>query len=405
MEVLKKKTFYTIFIILSLSILILISVYNVSKYIEERSSIKNSLNVAKEQSINASKKEGEPPANNDNLPKVKYLDNTIYTILINSDNSIKDIINNSNTNIDTQYITKVAKNILSNPKNTYIGFLYFNKYAYTYIENNSLIILDTSLIRETLLNNLGISLLILISLELVITLLSKKLTIWLVKPAIDTLNKQKEFIADASHELKTPLAVIMASTDALSKNFDEKWLKNIKIEIDRMNSLITSMLELSRLEKKNSEYKEEDLSNIVTLSALTFEGIMYEANIKLDYHIEDNIKYKVNKEEIQRLVEILLDNAVKHSKIDNKHNKVNLILESNKDNIILKVSNYGDTITDSDKDKIFERFYRIDKSRNRSNNNFGLGLAIAKNIVINHKGKISVESKNNYTTFKVLFKK
>lgn len=413
MKELKRKTFYTILTILSLSVLTLIITYNASKYIEKYNSIVNNLNVAKSQGKNKDTppSNNEPPSNeteppsNDVSQEIKFMDSKIYTILIDENNNIKEIINNTNEELDTTKITKSANEILSdNIKDTYIGFLYFNKYSYAYIENDCLIILDASNINKDLLTTLSISVIIFIILEIIIIYLSKTLTTWLIKPAEDTLNKQKEFIADASHELKTPLAVIIASIDAIENNPKEKkWLKNIKIEADRMNKLITNMLELSRSEKIKEELKkEEDISNIVTLSILTFEGIAYEENIELIYHIEDNIKGKVNSEEIHRLVEILLDNAVKHTKGNNK--KVILTLENNKDNIILMVTNYGDTIPKGEEEKIFERFYRVDKARNRSDNHFGLGLAIAKNIVNNHNGKITASSDSTSTTFKVVFK-
>ena len=105
---------------------------------------------------------------------------------------------------------------------------------------------------------------------------------------------------------------------------------------------------------------------------------------------------------IKELLSILIDNAIKHSY---KNSTININLKSNANNIVLLVKNKGDNISSEDRDKIFERFYRVDKSRNRNNNRYGLGLAIAKNIVLNHNGEISVESGNHITTFKVVFKK
>ena len=105
---------------------------------------------------------------------------------------------------------------------------------------------------------------------------------------------------------------------------------------------------------------------------------------------------------IKELLSILIDNAIKHSY---KNSTIDISLKSNGNNIVLLVKNRGDNSSSEDKDKIFERFYRVDKSRNRNNNRYGLGLAIAKNIVLNHNGEISVESDNHITTFKVVFKK
>lgn len=130
-------------------------------------------------------------------------------------------------------ITSVAKNILSKGsiKDRYIGLLYVAKYFYAYRSTDSLVILDNTKVQNRLLSSLEISILIFIILEVIIYLLSKKITNWIIKPVEESFTKQKQFIADASHELKMPLSVIIASTEALEGNPKEtKWLKNIKTE-------------------------------------------------------------------------------------------------------------------------------------------------------------------------------
>lgn len=169
-----------------------------------------------------------------------------------------------------------------------------------------------------------------------------------------------------------------------------------------MNLLITDLLELAKTEQKVIDLKEGDLSKTVELSTLTFEGKAFESNIKIDYDITSNIKMKMSENNIKQLVEILLDNAIKHSE---SGSTINISLKENNNQIELLVKNKGEAIPKDEEEKIFERFYRVDKSRNRDSNRYGLGLAIAKNIVLNHGGKISASSMNHITTFKVLFKK
>ena len=113
------------------------------------------------------------------------------------------------------------------------------------------------------------------------------------------------------------------------------------------------------------------------------------------------MKLKCNSVQIKQLIAILLDNAIKHSE---ENGEINVFLGKQKNDIVLSVSNKGKEIPKEIRDKIFERFYRADESRHRESNRYGLGLAIAKNIVVNHNGKISVDCVGGYTTFKVVFK-
>ena len=316
---------------------------------------------------------------------------------------IKDVINLSNNNIDTNNIKSLGQSILSKNdiKREYIGNIYFNKYSYTYSSGKYLTIIDNSSIQSSLYNYLLISLSLFILLEAIVYLVSTVLTNWIIKPVISSFEKQKEFIADASHELKTPLSVIIASSEALEDNPSE--LNNIKSEANRMNILIKNLLELASFEKKETYVlKEDNLSKVVELAVLTFDAKAYESDIKLESMIDSNIKFSFDSYSINELVEILLDNALKHA---DKKSTIVVSLKEQGNNILLSVTDTGDVIPKGEEDKIFERFYRLDKSRSRKENRYGLGLAIAKNIVINHNGKISAESVGNVTTFKVLFKK
>ncbi len=395
MKKLKNKVFYTIFLILTLSLFTFIFLLNLQNYFEQKNNIMNSLNTLnKNNDFNKDIK--------DDRPDIKFMDSLIYTVLIDENDNIKEVINHSNNGLSTNEVRSVALKILnSNIKDKYISNLYFSNYSYSYFKGDSLVIVDNSKYKNILLKYFYISILIFILFEILFLFISKLITNWIIKPVIDSFNKQKTFIEDASHELKTPLAVILASIDAYLKNNDIKWINNIKAESDRMNLLITDLLELASTEKKETfNFENRNLSKIVELSALTFDAIAYDKNIKIKYFIDKDIYMKCDDNSIKQLVEILLDNAIKHS---NKIIELHLNLENN--NIILKVINDGEEIKREDEEKIFERFYRVDKSRNRSTNRYGLGLAIAKNIVLNHNGRISASSSNHITTFKIVFKK
>ena len=161
----------------------------------------------------------------------------------------------------------IAKKILDNPskENMKIGNLYFEKFSYSFKGHNSLTIIDNMSVKTKLINLIKTSIIIFVLLEIVIILISLRITNWIIKPVIESFNKQKQFITDASHELKTPLAVIMANAEALEREPDEeKWLYNIKTESERMNELITELLNLAKLENeaKSEIYDVEDLSKI-----------------------------------------------------------------------------------------------------------------------------------------------
>ena len=389
MNKLSLKVFYTIFILLEISIFSFVLIFNIQTYRQEKEKIDNDLVVADK---------GEPKHQDS-----KFLDATIYTVLINERNEIKEVINNSNSNIDKNKIIDVASKILKqNNKRRYVGNLYFEKYSYNYQKDGNLIILDNSAAHKRIVKSLNLSLIVFLLLTILIYLCSKKITKWITEPVKESFEKQKTFVADASHELKTPLSVIIASSELLLEEQDNKWAETIKTESLRMNSLITDLLDLATTENVEVAKEVKDLSKIVELSVLTFEAKAYEKNVKIKYNIESNIMMNVNENNIRELIEILLDNALKHT-FTNKQIIVNL--KNNQNNIELSVINYGDGIPKGEEEKIFERFYRVDKSRNRNENRYGLGLAIARNIVLNHNGKITASSKNNLTEFKVLFKK
>lgn len=415
MSNLKKKVFWLAFSILSISILGFIVVFNTEKYLEYQKNIKDNLRMARtneeDKDIVNSKEDRD---NKDDIPKednnssidIKYMDKVIYTILLDDNNSIRDVINLSNNNIDDSSIKVLGHSILdkNNLKKEYVGNLYFNRYSYVYRRGKYLTIIDNKSIQNSLYNSLLISLILLVILEIIVYIVSMILTNWIIKPVMSSFLKQKEFIADASYELKTPLSVIIASSEALEENPKEiKWLNNIKSEANRMSILIKNLLELASFEKKETYVlKEDNLSKVVELAVLTFEAKAYESDIKLESKIDSNIKFTFDSYSINELVEILLDNALKHA---DKKSTIEVELKSDGNNIILRVRDTGDVIPQGEEEKIFERFYRLDKSRSRKDNRYGLGLAIAKNIVVNHKGKIRANSTGNETVFEVLFKK
>ena len=400
MNKLKKKVFITILAILSVSLLSFIVLFNVQNYLEKKQNIERNLSMNYKVPKEFENKEHNKFSDIDE--NIRFMDLDVYNVIV-EEGVVKEVVNHSNKNITNSEITNIANEILkSNIKKKYIGFLYISKYSYAFNGNN-LTIIDNSNTRSFLTNRLLFSIVIFILLELAIIYITNLITNWIIEPVRISFEKQRQFIADASHELKTPLAVIMASGEALENNPKEtKWLKNINNESSRMNELIKDLLELASTENETLELNNGNLSKVTELSILTFEGKAFEKNIKLDYDIESNIMFKMNENSIKQVIEILLDNAIKHSK---EKETVKIILKEHSNNIELLVQNKGDAIPKGEEEKIFERFYRVDKARSRKENRYGLGLAIAKNIIEKHKGSISASSNNGVTTFKILLKK
>lgn len=259
---------------------------------------------------------------------------------------------------------------------------------------------------ETVVNHLK-AIIVLAILAAVISLsiiyvIAKKISKVIVKPIEETFEKQKQFISDASHELKTPLAVIEANTDVLENEMgDSKWIKYIQNEIESMNKLINELLLLAKIENVDSikEVKELDMSKETEIIVSMFESMAYEKDVILKSDIKENILINGSKEDLEHIVSTLVDNAIKHTE---SKGTVTVEVAKEKNNIILQVKNTGEPIPENEREKIFERFYRVDKSRNRKEKRFGLGLAIAKKTVEKYNGKIEVICKDGITNFKVV---
>jgi two-component system sensor histidine kinase CiaH len=231
-----------------------------------------------------------------------------------------------------------------------------------------------------------------------------------VAPIESSYSRQKQFIADASHELKTPVASIGANIEAIESNPDDpvyrqkKWIDYIKIELERMNKLISDLLSLAKYDNLQTTFNMTavNLSDIVNDSLLTMEAFAFEKGIEICSDIKEDVIAVVDGEKYEQVIKILFDNAVKYV---NESGKIDITLKENKNHAIFEISNTGDGIAPEHLNRIFDRFYRIDSSR-ENNGSYGLGLSIAKTIVEHMNGKIAVSSAlGQITTFTVTISK
>ena len=320
------------------------------------------------------------------------------------------LIYQTKLDIEEEELADIVKEVLNSNKDR--GFIesYDYTFAYMYKTNpsgNISIVLKEESSHKQFLKRLIVTSIIIGALSLILLLfISLIIAKRAIKPVEEAYNSQKRFIADVSHELKTPLAIINTNIDLLNSNKNDtiknqkKWIDYIAFQTDRMSKLVSNLLYLAKADNNEvlGEETEFNLSDIVMNQALNFEAILYENNLELNCDIKENILFKGNKEGFNQLIGILIDNAIKHSF---KDTKIKISLKEDKQKIHLSVENTGETILKEDLEKIFERFYRIDKSRARENGGYGLGLSIAKTIVEKYNGKIYAESEKNITIFHV----
>lgn len=220
----------------------------------------------------------------------------------------------------------------------------------------------------------------------------------IVKPLEDSYKKQKQFVSDAGHELKTPLSAINVNADMLAREIgDNKWLSNIQYENGRMNELVQQLLILARTEKVSMPKEKLDFCRLTAGEVLPLESVAYEKNITIKTEMEESVFVCGNSAQLKQLVSILLDNAVQYS----TGNEVSLAISKERRSVRLTVINEGKAMESDHKRNIFERFYRVDDSHDNSDGHYGLGLAIAKAIVTAHNGKIVVDCFDGKVRFTV----
>ncbi|MBQ2609817.1 MAG: HAMP domain-containing histidine kinase [Butyrivibrio sp.] len=298
--------------------------------------------------------------------------------------------------INTVHIASVSHDIAEQ----YAKDLYFSNsrklgfyHSYRYLISDAsdgtklLLFLDlsTAIInaKQLMVQSLAIGILALIAMFILVFLFSGQA----VAPAVESLEKQKRFITDAGHELKTPLAVISANIDVLElEQGKNEWTSSIRNQLKRMNSLVKNMLTLSRLDEERMHvvFTDFDLSETLKDAAVSFEPIAESQEKKYKIDIPDGIHIVGNKSSMNQLACLLIDNAFKYS---SQNGSIHVLLSMGK-HIVFEVSNTCDTIPYGNLDRLFDRFYRADYSRSRETGGYGIGLSVARAIVTSHGGTI-----------------
>lgn len=234
--------------------------------------------------------------------------------------------------------------------------------------------------------------------------ISVALANWAVRPVETAWEQQRQFVADASHELKTPLTVIMTNTELLqnpdcSEMEREAFLQGIRTVSRQMRGLVESLLELARVDNGSAkmEFEVLDFSELVQESVMLFEPVYFEKGLELQCQAEASVAVRGSRTHLRQVVEILLDNGAKYS---SDAGAVRIRLRRQGNHCLLSVTSPGEAISKADLKNIFKRFYRISQSRSRDGS-YGLGLSIADSILREHGGKIWAESSGGHNTFHV----
>ena len=243
---------------------------------------------------------------------------------------------------------------------------------------------ELSTLKSFLWTSIGISFAGCAMVFLLLTLLSSRI----VRPIAQSYEKQKRFITDAGHELKTPITIIRADADVIAEDLpNNEWLSDIRTQTDRLGTLTNELIYLSRMEEEGAKPQMMDfpLSDVVQDAAQPFSAIARTQNKTFSVDVQPMLTLHGDENAIRKLVSILLDNAMKYSP---ESGSIALSLKKTGRQLRLSVSNTAENVEKGSADRLFDRFYRADASRNSETGGFGLGLAIAKAVVEAHKGKI-----------------
>lgn len=389
---LRKQIIATIMSVFSILLLIIL----VSIFISTKETLESSCWDKLESAIYKTYSNKSPLVQDTSLP--------ILVVTVDYKNNVKLLVNDIE-NLSTDDIRELVHEVLTSKSKSSIidGHLRFLRKSIG-ISDIRVAIADIqteqSLLRKQFWQLLIIGVISLLTFGILSVVLSEKLT----KPVQNTILSQKDFIANASHKLKTPLTVILSNSEMLlnaDENFDRadrhsrQRLNFIHSESLRMKDLIEQLLQLAKLDSSTLPVHKEklDFSFLVCNSILTYEPIIYDLGKNLDFNYIENITVLGNAESLRQVVDILIDNAIKYS---TPETTIYVSLTAAKRNVQFTVESYGEPIGPGDMKRIFQKFYRI----GTDSAGYGLGLSIAQSIIEEHSGSIWAEtdgaSKNKF---------
>lgn len=324
-------------------------------------------------------------------------DTRYFTVTLMRDGTVSTINTGKISAISTEDASQLASSLYE--RNKQKGYCDNYKFITKQLNNGRImyIFLDCERELDTFYSFLFASLAISFAGLCLVFILVLIFTNLILKPVAESYAKQKRFITDASHEIKTPLTIIDANTEVLEMmDGENEWTKSIRNQIKRLTRLTEKLVFLSRMDEENSvlEMADFSLSDAVLDTAEPFLPVASTKNRNLTLSIAPDIHYYGNEGTLRQVISLLLDNAIKYS---NEGGEIRLSLEMSGKNRILTVYNTVENTSPGNKDILFERFYREDDSRSTQTGGYGIGLSVVKATILSHKGKISAKSRDDHS--------
>lgn len=328
-----------------------------------------------------------------NYPEAKY-ENLFFTLEYGSDGGVT-IDTEHNQTVDDTEAKAIAEKVLplKRSRGFYgdIGTTRMYRYLRSETEEGErLIFLDCTISIENYYRFLGLSLAISAASLLAILAMMMLFAAKIISPIAESYEKQKQFITNAGHDIKTPITIIDADREILEMDIGEsEWLEDIKRQTKRLTKLTNDLIYLSRMEEGTDlkELSSFSISEVCLEEADSFSAVAMKKELTINTDIEEGVEINGSEEDVRKLLAILFDNAIKYAK---EGTEIGARLAKHGRVATLTISNVAENMTEEQTRKMFDRFYRSDKARS-SSGGFGIGLATAQAIVLSHNGKISAE--------------
>lgn len=409
---LQKKFVITAMVAITVLILILLGAINIANIIIVRNEIERTMKVVSENDGNMGKMQppddSAPPRDSIKVPKNDYdtfMSSNFFIVRFDREGNAVYVDVSRTSSVTEDEAKDIAGEIyISGRESGKSGKFRFMLQDTRIGDGTSVVFLDTS---EEIFSYLRVLLLsgavgvVCWGLMLIFVILLSRRAI---RPIAENIEKQKQFVTNAGHEIKTPLAIIRSNTEAMELyNGENKWSRNILEQTVRLGGLMNNLLMLARMDEGNVNIEKAEFSVSDILMEITggFKQLMEEKNISLNTDIQSEILINASKSQIEQLISILLDNSVKYT---NKGGDIWIDLQKKDKQIRLQIRNTCEELPDAPADKLFDRFYRGDSARQQKTGGYGIGLSVAHSIVSANKGTIHAEYiKPDIISFTVCF--